>query len=101
VVGAHPHRRAARGVIGALAQRSFGFMGHLDGSLRAVFVKWPLGHPLGEAGAATQQRSMIFAALRLLASAEQPGTLYEPGYRWRRENDTEPDWAQLEAERLQ
>jgi D-proline reductase (dithiol) PrdB len=33
---------------------------------RAVFVKWPLGHPLGEPQNAAQQRTLIFDALSLL-----------------------------------
>lgn len=62
---------------------------------RAIFVKWPLGHPLGEANAAAQQRTLIYDALRLLVDAKEPGTIYDPGYRWRRENYSEPDWSQL------
>lgn len=65
---------------------------------RAVFVKWPLGHPLGEANAAAQQRTVIFEALRLLVEATQPGTIHEPGFRWRRENYSEPTWGLLQAE---
>ncbi len=62
---------------------------------RAVFVKWPLGHPLGEAGNAFQQRTLIFDALRLLVEAEESGVIVEPGYRWRREEYSEPEWSQL------
>lgn len=62
---------------------------------RAVFVKWPLGHPLGEAGNTLQQRTLIFDALQLLVDAETPGIIREPGYRWRREVYTEPDFGQL------
>ena len=62
---------------------------------RAVFVKWPLGHPLGEAHAALQQRTLIFRGLSLLINADMPGIIDEPGYRWRRELYAEPDWAQL------
>jgi D-proline reductase (dithiol) PrdB len=63
---------------------------------RAVFVKWPLGHPLGEANAAAQQRTLIYEALRLLVDAKEPGTIQDPGYRWRRESYSEPEWSQLE-----
>lgn len=63
------------------------------GAPRAVFVKWPLGHPLGEADNAAQQRTLIFEALRLLANATEPGIIHDPGYRWRRESYTEPDWS--------
>ena len=62
---------------------------------RAVFVKWPLGHPLGEPQNAAQQRTLIFAALQLLQKAQTPGLIAEPGYRWRREQYTEPMWATL------
>ena len=62
---------------------------------RAVFVKWPLGHPLGEPHNATQQRTLIFDALQLLKDAQTPGLIAEPGYRWRREQYTEPVWAKL------
>ena len=62
---------------------------------RAVFVKWPLGHPLGEPGNGAQQRTMIFSALQLLVEAETAGIIREPGYRWRRESYSEPEWAAL------
>ena len=65
------------------------------GAPRAVFVKWPLGHPLGEADNAAQQRTLIFEALRLLVNATEPGLIHDPGYRWRRESYTEPDWGTL------
>jgi len=62
---------------------------------RAIFVKWPLGHPLGERGHAVQQKTMIFDALCLLREAEEAGIIREPGYRWRRETYAEPDFTQL------
>ncbi len=65
------------------------------GAPRAVFVKWPLGHPLGEADNAAQQRTLIFDALRLLVNATEPGIIHDPGYRWRREDYSEPDWGAL------
>jgi D-proline reductase (dithiol) PrdB len=64
---------------------------------RAVFVKWPLGHPLGEPHNDLQQRTMIYRALKLLLEADKPGIIDEPGYRWRRETYTEPTWAHLES----
>ena len=62
---------------------------------RSVFVRWPLGHPLGEAEQPAQQRTLIFDALHQLLHAEEPGVMYEPGYRWRREEYREPDWERL------
>ena len=52
---------------------------------RAVFVGWPFGHPLGEPGHTAQQLRVIRDFLALLAEAEAPGTIRDPGYRWRRE----------------
>ena len=65
---------------------------------RAVFVKWPLGHPLGEAQAPLQQRTVIFRALRLLVQAEGAGIIEDLGYRWRREVYSEPEWSLLNRE---
>lgn len=59
---------------------------------RAVFVKWPLGHPLGEPDNILQQRTLIFDALRLLIVASEPGAIYQPGYRWKRAKYKEPNW---------
>ena len=51
---------------------------------RAIFLRYPLGHPLGEAFHATQQRTILSDALSALETVTQPGTILEPGYRWRR-----------------
>ena len=40
---------------------------------RALFVKWPLGHPMGERGHVAQQRTLIFDALTLLREVDAPG----------------------------
>lgn len=52
---------------------------------RTVFVRWPYGHPLGEAFNAPQQRTVIRDALRVLAEAAEPGVIVDLPYRWRRE----------------
>ena len=62
---------------------------------RALFVKWPLGRPLGEAANAAQQRTVIYHALRLLLTADAPGQLEAPGWRWRRGHYQEPDWGMV------
>lgn len=59
---------------------------------RAVFVRWPFGHALGEPGNRAQQLTVIRDALAALY-ATAPGTLVDLPYRWRRERYTEPeDW---------
>jgi len=57
---------------------------------RTLLLRWPFGHPLGEPGNREQQRTVLHAALTLLVEASVPGTIVEPGYRWRRERYTEP-----------
>jgi D-proline reductase (dithiol) PrdB len=52
---------------------------------RSVFLKWPYGHPLGEPGAVNQQTTVLLDALRLLATATQPGVIVDLPYRWKRE----------------
>lgn len=52
---------------------------------RAVYLRWPFGHPMGEPGRPAQQRQVLLDALDLLASAEAPGVIVDLPYRWRRE----------------
>jgi D-proline reductase (dithiol) PrdB len=51
---------------------------------RALYLRYPFGHPLGEAFYVRQQRTILFEALRGLETIEEPGTILEPGYVWRR-----------------
>ncbi len=52
---------------------------------RTVFLRWPFGHPLGEAFNKAQQRVVIAESLRALYSIQEPGTIIDLPYRWRRE----------------
>jgi hypothetical protein len=52
---------------------------------RALFVRWPFGHPLGEAFAVAQQRRVVRDMLQALQSMHEPGSIIDLGYRWRRE----------------
>lgn len=51
---------------------------------RAIYLRYPFGHPLGEAFHVAQQRTILLDALRALETIQDPGTILEPGYRWRR-----------------
>ena len=51
---------------------------------RSVFLRYPFGHPLGEAFNIAQQRTILQDALRALETIVEPGTILEPGYAWRR-----------------
>jgi D-proline reductase (dithiol) PrdB len=60
---------------------------------RAVAVRWPLGHPLGEPFNRAQQLTVIRDALGLFGTAT-PGTIVSLPYPWRRHQFVEPgDWA--------
>ncbi len=51
---------------------------------RAMFLKWPLGHPVGEPFKAKEQTFIVKKALRLLEDVKKPGTILDPPYRWKR-----------------
>jgi hypothetical protein len=50
---------------------------------RAVFLRYPFGHPMGEPLAVAQQTAILEDLLRTLETAG-PGTIVEPGYTWKR-----------------
>ncbi len=52
---------------------------------RALFVRWPFGHPLGEPFAVAQQQRMLRHMLHALETMQEPGSILDLGYRWRRE----------------
>ena len=51
---------------------------------RTLFVKFPFGAPLGPAGDAETQRSVIMEALEVLVSATEPGTIVDSPRAWKR-----------------
>ena len=51
---------------------------------RALYLRYPFGHPMGEAFAVRQQRAILLAGLRALETIREPGTILEPGWVWRR-----------------
>jgi D-proline reductase (dithiol) PrdB len=59
---------------------------------RALFMRFPFGHALGEVGKGDQQINILFRAFSLLFEAEEPGTIVDSGLRWKRENYPAPDW---------
>ncbi len=50
---------------------------------RAVFLRWPFGHPLGEPFNIPQQLTILHDAFEFLYSA-RPGEIRDLPYRWRR-----------------
>lgn len=57
------------------------------GAPRAVFLKWPMGHPLGEPGKVDIQMVVLKSALRALSTIKDPGTVIDLPYRWKRPED--------------
>lgn len=51
---------------------------------RALYLRYPFGHPMGEAFATAQQRTILVQALAALETSRIPGEIVEPGYRWKR-----------------
>lgn len=58
---------------------------------RAAFVNFPLGYQCGKADDPTGQRAILRAALGLLETATEPGTLVHLPFQWR-EDDPEDSW---------
>ncbi|MEE9615146.1 MAG: hypothetical protein V3W31_09425 [Thermodesulfobacteriota bacterium] len=58
---------------------------------RAVFLRWPMGHPLGEPGRVDQQTVVVKRALEALEKIKEPGTIVDLPYRWRRYDDIRKD----------
>lgn len=51
---------------------------------RTVFVKWPLGHPLGEPFKKDVQMAVIRDAFSALSTIKVPGEIIDLPYRWKR-----------------
>ena len=51
---------------------------------RAIHMKFPAGNQVGEAGKPIQQRTILSEALRAAVEIQQPGTILDLPYRWRR-----------------
>ena len=58
---------------------------------RTVFLRWPFGHPLGEPFNIAQQRVVLAEALRAVYAIQEPGTIIDLPYRWRREQYGDKD----------
>ncbi len=52
---------------------------------RAIYLKWPFGHPLGEPGNVAQQMTVLRDAFKALKEIKEPGTIIDLPYRWKRE----------------
>jgi D-proline reductase (dithiol) PrdB len=55
---------------------------------RTIFLKWPFGHPLGEPFNLAQQHAVLRKAFDALYTTQEPGTIIDIPFRWRREKYT-------------
>jgi hypothetical protein len=55
------------------------------GAPRSLYLRFPYGAALGEPGNVDQQRTILKDMLYALQSIEEPGTIIDLPYRWRRE----------------
>ena len=72
---------------GGVATVSITLLREVSASLRvprAYYVPYPFGHALGEPLRLGQQRAIFHAALDLLETANEPGTIVDSPFRWRR-----------------
>lgn len=51
---------------------------------RATYLRFPVGNPFGEAGNADQQQLVLGAVLDAFEEMDEPGTIVELPFRWRR-----------------
>lgn len=51
---------------------------------RAIFLRWPFGHPLGEPFNAEQQRAVLAEAFKALYTIREPGGIIDVPFKWRR-----------------
>ena len=65
---------------------------------RALFLRWPFGHALGQPGNVPQQRRVLWEMLRDLRERprEDAGRVWELGLRWRRETYAPVDFGALD-----
>jgi D-proline reductase (dithiol) PrdB len=59
---------------------------------RALFLRFPFGHALGEPGNRNQQLAVLYRAFSLLFEAETPATIRDAGLQWKQERYLPPDW---------
>ena len=51
---------------------------------RACYLRFPTGNPMGSPNEASQQLAILTAVLEQLMKIQEPGTIVELSYRWRR-----------------
>jgi D-proline reductase (dithiol) PrdB len=63
---------------------------------RALYLRFPFGHALGEPGNRNQHCAVLYQAFRLLFEADMPGNLVHSPLKWRGERYLAPDWDEIQ-----
>jgi D-proline reductase (dithiol) PrdB len=66
---------------------------------RALYLKWPFGHPLGEPGNVPQQRRVLWECFRDLRERprDERGRVRDLDLKWKRETYAPVDFAALDG----
>jgi D-proline reductase (dithiol) PrdB len=59
---------------------------------RAIYLKWPFGHPLGEPRNRNQQAAVLGKALEAIYTITTPGVILDLKWQWRREAYPPAPW---------
>jgi hypothetical protein len=59
---------------------------------RAIFLRWPFGHPLGEPGNKDQQAAVLGKAFEALYEIDRPGQIIDIPWRWRKQTYSPAPW---------
>lgn len=54
---------------------------------RAVFVNWPMGHPLGEPFNVKTQMAVLKSAFKAIETIKEAGVIIDLPYRWKQPED--------------
>jgi len=68
---------------------------------RSIHLKWPFGHPLGEPGNRAQQRAVLTRAFHALYAINEPGTIVDLPFKWRRHDYSDEGDTKLVLNQLQ
>jgi D-proline reductase (dithiol) PrdB len=59
---------------------------------RSIFLRWPFGHPLGEANNIPQQAAVLGKAFEALYQIDEPGVIIDVNWQWRNETYPPVPW---------
>jgi D-proline reductase (dithiol) PrdB len=76
------------------------YVTHYSNVSRSVYIRFPQGAPLGEPHNLEQQRQILGSILEAFEAIEEPGTMVQLPYRWRRVSAEPIDASKSEGYRV-